>query len=301
VIYLDRSRAPETEAWLFHTAEVPLQEGEYPLGEAERVVRKRNKYAYSQSLALLKEAQRIGIPENGSVYHGDDPNILLLGGVHETIFRGLKSKGADLDASSARGLSNNASGASSENASNERSDGLLRGHTTPWLKFLYSPKAISAQSAADELPSDFVWSAVQDEEHQLVISRSSIKRTPATLALLPSVAIRAKRSGTLAAWAFLSPDGSIASLHTEDQHRRRGLAKAIGKRLMEGVGTSQMEDGRKHFEDVAEGQTWCHSDTAEDNWGSIGVAKALGGQPGWRCYWTQVDLEEVKKASIEDV
>ncbi len=35
---------------------------------------------------------------------------------------------------------------------------------------------------------------------------------------------------------------------------------------------------------------WAHSDVAEDNVESAGVAKALGGQEGWRVRWVSVDL-----------
>lgn len=135
--------------------------------------------------------------------------------------------------------------------------------------------------------------------------------------------------GELIAWAFLAPDGSLASLHVQPAHRGRGIAKAVCRRLgervrdqddekgwgmgfaalpslafasaMEGVGgeeqVGEKEEEWRDWEDMravrAEG--WMSGDAAEENEGSRGVMKSVGGKDGWRVRWVGVDMEEVRK------
>lgn len=125
------------------------------------------------------------------------------------------------------------------------------------------------------------------------------------------------RGGDLIAWAFLGLDGSLTSLHVEPPHRGKGLAKAVCRRLFgrlreEGgemgfrplplplpLPTAVVRDGAEDEAaaggEVSDGEEGLvHSDVAEGNVESAGVAKGLGGQVGWRVRWVGVDLGMVR-------
>ena len=136
------------------------------------------------------------------------------------------------------------------------------------------------------------------------------------------------------AWAYIGADGSLTSLHVEPEHRNLGLAKAVTRRLLgcladdaAGMGFRDVEcvtvDGSKDDSDSNDGGSkdddnerarkgeygrggkgWAHSDVAEGNVGSEGVARGLGGKEGWRVRWVGVDLgavlgeEEEERAAV---
>ncbi|KAF4595696.1 hypothetical protein GQ602_001309 [Ophiocordyceps camponoti-floridani] len=64
-----------------------------------------------------------------------------------------------------------------------------------------------------------------------VVSRSDIPRTPEFLYGLPSLVIKSEDE-TPVAWAFLGVDGSLISLHCEEHHRRKGLARKLAVKLL---------------------------------------------------------------------
>ena len=146
-----------------------------------------------------------------------------------------------------------------------------------------------------------------------MLSRSDIPRTEATLAMLGCVAIRHLSSsategqkdddeeaatterqadGDLVAWAFLGVDSSLTALHVEPAHRRKGLARAVSRRLFEKLARDPISMGFSPVRE-AEEDGWVCSDVAEDNAESVGVVKGLGGQEGWRVRWIGVDLRRV--------
>ena len=180
-----------------------------------------------------------------------------------------------------------------------------------YQKFLFRPATIAraveddaagGKEAARLAGLGLAWTTVREGEFGLVASRTEIPRSGRTMRLLGSVGLRRRRStdggtgeeedGELVAWAFLGPDGSLTSLHVEPAWRGRGLGKLVTRRLFGLLGRGEGESG---FGDVGVGQEWCHSDVATDNQGSIGVARGLGGEEGWECFWGWVDLGEVER------
>ena len=137
--------------------------------------------------------------------------------------------------------------------------------------------------------------------------------------------------GDLVAWAFLSSDGSLSSLHVQPAHRGKGVAKAVCRRLCErlrdegaGMGfaalpagvaaaaesAARVSEGNGGVEMEAKGgkegegwegmrrglsEGWLSSDVAEDNVGSQGVLRAVGAIEGWKIRWVGVDLECVRR------
>ena len=206
--------------------------------------------------------------------------------------------------------------------------GCIRGHTVPYIKFLFTPENVARGGLVtgeeggekgttnEGLPHDLAWSTVHEAEFPLVMSRTEIPRKERTMRLLGSVGVRRRTSTTegnttaattatpsegsasapiseLIAWAFLGPDGSLTSLHVEPEFRGKGLGKLLTKRLF---GLLLKGEAASGFRDVKEGEAWAHSDVAKDNGGSIGVARGLGGGEGWECFWGWVDLSKVRTA-----
>ena len=191
----------------------------------------------------------------------------------------------------------------------------------PYQKFLFRPETVAraaANNTADEVGEEtalleelgLAWTTVREGEFPLVASRTAIPRSGRTLRLLGSVGLRRVvgasfgpsspfvspaplgEEGPLVAWAFLGPDGSLTSLHVEEEFRGRGLGKLVTRRLFTVLGRGGAEAG---FVGVREGEEWGHSDVAVDNKGSVGVARGLGGGEGWECFWGWVDLGEVER------
>ena len=108
----------------------------------------------------------------------------------------------------------------------------------------------------------------------------------------------AEQEGELVAWAFLSHDGSLSSLHVTPAHRGQGLAKAITRKLMQelvqdplGMGFHARLGGDDDDDGAVRG--WVSADVAVGNEESKGVVRGVGGKEGWRVRWVSVDLGRV--------
>ncbi|KAJ9648416.1 hypothetical protein H2199_001271 [Coniosporium tulheliwenetii] len=272
VAFLDRSRRPETELWIFLSGQVPgrcnglLNEGSTcpPCNEAV--------LATLRHISTLPRPEPVGSAldpptENGTtdtpsqdehLRHRDSsfpvssylshlayPSILLLGAAHNLPVRILEQ--ANLIRTEWPGIG------------------------IPYLKYVFR---------LSDLPRR---------------ARSAIPRTQDTIMRMPSVAVFSSSSKdeggsngeTLVAWAFMGLDGSLTALHVEADFRGRGLAKAVVGRLF--------REHLKVFGEVGlEEEGWAHSDVAVENWESRGVAKSLGGTEGWEVFWVRVDLERLE-------
>ena len=94
-------------------------------------------------------------------------------------------------------------------------------------------------------------------------------------------------------------------MHVEPEHRGKGLAKAVAKRLFGKLGVDRGEVGFRAVEGEKDGGGcgdgdgggdggWAHSDVAVENRESAGVARAVGGRQGWVVRWCHVDLGRVR-------
>ncbi|RAL12227.1 uncharacterized protein BO97DRAFT_470438 [Aspergillus homomorphus CBS 101889] len=132
----------------------------------------------------------------------------------------------------------------------------------------------------------------------LVRSRTVIHRSDATLAVLPGAAVYVDRDGCgdedgekkgeeeeedPVAWAFLGPDGSLATLHVEEEYRGQGLA---GRVASEAMRRGMVEDER--WKDY--GELLVHTNVAMGNGASRRVMRKLGGRVGWTVTWTVVEV-----------
>ncbi|MCJ1394071.1 hypothetical protein MMC18_006949 [Xylographa bjoerkii] len=323
-LYLDRSRAPETECWLFSTLELPaaLQPASPPQSET---------HALPHLLALLSHISTLPLP--ASYPTTQSSSLLLLGSVHRSVLQALV--GAPIPPHAGRKVISGPSAQAGSTHSGNTADGTsradrvhgewrgssatrggcVRGHTVPYRKYLFRPATIARTTAEDRAGDGVLeglgleWTTVREGEFELVASRTEIPRSGRTMRLLGSVGLRRKagvrrnggheggEDGQLVAWAFLGPDGSLTSLHVEPECRGKGLGKLVTRRLF---GLLAQRGETSGFGDVRVGEEWCHSDVAADNAGSIGVARGLGGEEGWECFWGWVDLGEVGRRVVSD-
>ena len=222
----------------------------------------------------------------------------------------------------------------SANPNNPGAGGVIRGHTVPYTKFIVPPYTREQELAFRKEDNEFLadlglgltWGTVHPQDLPLVISRTEIPRKARTLELLPSFAIWKASSDDLhgtsnssedskateddedscssedpsskpIAWSFLGPDASLCSLHVEPSYRKRGLAKKLARQTFAGLLDDRhlLEREEPAFHGLSREQAYNHSDVSHDNVGSIAVAKAVGGNPGWECFWGWVDLDVVDR------
>ncbi|KIW03900.1 uncharacterized protein PV09_04743 [Verruconis gallopava] len=269
IAFLDRTRRPETECWLFTSGEVPnrcslssqakhCDDCKAALVAVLDAVFSSNVPESNHSAETMKQAS----PEMQRALKGE---IMLLGAVNEVTAKIVWEATAN----------------TSTSAPADRAE-------VPYLKYLFRPEALPR---SQDLPTGFKWGKVRREEFALVRSRTSIPRQDQTLTLLPSMAIFPDDGENHApiAWAFLGPDGSLISLHTEPEFRGKGFAKSLASKLFrEGDFVTQTKSN------PAYSTVWYHADVALDNNSSRRVCKGLGGEEAWIVYWIRVDLKALK-------
>ncbi len=295
--YVDRTRAPETECWIFSTHEIPSSQHEPPDGSQQQQQQphdERLAEAKSQLLALLYAISQLPSPTPLIIIGSFASTLLpLLGPTALVPQPVVPRKLLDLP---------------------DSNDSLLTGLSVPYTKWLIAPPPPSQVPTA--LPPGYTFATLRRKELALTMSRTDIPKTEETLAQLGSLAIRYNPSaaattspedgqGELIAWAFIGVDGSLSSLHVEPAHRGKGLAKAVSKRLFAELAADPMKMG---FRPVGSGDNgggedgslgWAESNVAVENRESAGVARGLGGKEGWEVRWVGVNLDRVEGAVRE--
>ena len=275
VAFLDRTRRPETECWLFLSGEIL---GRCALSSSS----KRCVECQEALIAVIKALRASDVPEsihdeaalieaNPHMARALRGEVLLIGSLNEACYNILQATMPEVIIPPP-----------------------IRGIDEGWIKYIFRPSALPESA---QLADGFRWGSVQPKDFELVRNRTSIPRTDATLSLLPSLAVF--RSDEVdsppVAWAFLGPDGSLTSLHTEIECRGRGLAKLLVAKLFGGSNFSPRT--QRASDDVSKpgvdgSASWFHADTGVDNASSRAVCRALGGTEGWLVYWTRIDTNK---------
>ncbi|KAG6995468.1 hypothetical protein G7Y79_00045g081390 [Physcia stellaris] len=286
--WVDRTRRPETECWIFSTYEIshnactPQPHEAIPTPEAAT--------ARAQLLALLLAIAET--PWLESVEEGEEElPLLIIGSVHASLLP-LLAGNERLPASD---------GVISRLRPRGTKDGgtsVLGGVSGAYTKWIIPPSvSVSDSTAASKpegtLPPGCSFSAIKREELGRVVASTKIPRSEATLAGLGGVCVR-DAEGRVLSWGFLGVDGSLSSLFTEQGYRGRGLAKAVAGALVEGLGGEGEGSLGMRYRGIRDGEGWAHSDIDAGNKGSAAVARACGGRVGWECRWISVDLGKVK-------
>lgn len=157
-----------------------------------------------------------------------------------------------------------------------------------YFKYVFAPENEATQPGNDSfpLPQGYRFGEMQPHDLQVVLDRTDIPRTLHTLKQYVSVSLLYRDDPSPIGWGFLGKDASISSLHTEPEHRGKGLAVCLSKELLKRQGTAFAGQEAKK-------KSWGHADVSRDNLPSRRVMEKLGGVPMWKSMWTEVDLERI--------
>ncbi|KAI1333351.1 hypothetical protein F5Y16DRAFT_11232 [Xylariaceae sp. FL0255] len=253
--YLDFSRGPETELWIYSSLERAAAGGkdaETVTEEAE--VGSREREATACALALLREVKRqqdlyFGPPDSQRARERVYPT-LLVGNLGES----LRLRLAD----PATGVVFTTTGIYDK--------WLFTINDLPDIKLPSPPPSSSGEG-------EWSWGMAKVEDIPFMLSRSHIERKVRTMKLLASTVLYC--NGKPIAWAFLGPDSSLSSLHCEEPYRGKGIAKAVAIKIL--------RDHLKEYGNESPGYGWADVDPA--NTQSQGVCRSLRGQVRWQISW----------------
>ncbi|KAI1756671.1 hypothetical protein F4782DRAFT_277263 [Xylaria castorea] len=258
--YLDLSRGPETELWIFSSLETRsggVSGGEEGKEEEEDDDDEREEET-ACAVALLRQVKRLQdlyfAPGSERARDREFPTILV-GNLDEMLRERLVQAGLAIFA------------------------------TGLYDKFIFKADELPVVRLPEVLGEGgggarrLVWDRLRLEDIPLAISRSKIPRKVRTVKLLPSTALYLD-DGTPIAWAFLGPDSSLNGLHCEEPYRGRGIAKAVAVKVL--------QDHLKDYSD--DGYSW--ADVAPDNIQSQGVCRSLHGQVKWQISWSRLNLDQ---------
>ncbi|KAK5663289.1 hypothetical protein OQA88_3716 [Cercophora sp. LCS_1] len=252
--YLDLSRSPETECWLYCTIEDSASTID-PHSITLSLPASEVSTCDDLVLAILQRARRLGTDtQNCVVGHGK----MVLGSLNEVIRQRLIHRGVGMDKTPAV------------------EDGVEWEFCGKWL---FRVEALGGFGLG---VGEGTWDGVRRGDLEVVKARTRIPRQKETLLRVPSVVVRVGERPV--AWAFLGLDGTLMTLHVEEDYRGRGLAKAVACRLM-----------RDHLGDFGD-DGWGAADVLVSNHKSQAVCRSIGGKVAWTCSWAILDLTTVGEA-----
>ncbi|KAI1090416.1 hypothetical protein F5B19DRAFT_494469 [Rostrohypoxylon terebratum] len=194
--YLDFSRGPETEIWLYASLErrpyALAQAASSPAGGADV---DREEASAACARAVLEEVKR-----QRDAYSAERAKVsfVFAGALNETLRLALLNQG------------------------------LVFEFVSIFDKWIFRLEGLP--EVREPLEGGMRWEGVRREDIAFMLSRSKIPRTERTVSLLPSMAVY-RDDGTPIAWAFLGPDSSLSSLHCEEEWRGKGFAKAVAVKI----------------------------------------------------------------------
>lgn len=249
IIFADRSRHAESQIWVFNNLITK------PSLHALSLVQQETLKAHLTSLIFfLKEAE---VPEAPGWPFSP---ILRFGCLHEYITAAFVELGKENDAIP---------------------------YITHWNQWNISISDFSSNAKQKRvLPEGFSVGRVPEEQLDIVLATSSIKRQASTMLMLPNVGLlNAKEE--LVAWGYIGIDGSFATLYVLPEYRGKGLASLVAVELLGRL-------SRGDFADLGyQGESgWAHSDVHDGNRESEGVMKSLSGKVGWKSSYLWFDSDK---------
>ncbi|KAI0854261.1 hypothetical protein F5Y00DRAFT_4052 [Daldinia vernicosa] len=200
--YLDLSRGPETEIWLYASLErrpgTPLASGAEELATAAECA-----YQILRQVKTLREAFYAPGTEHAAVQRREGldlrPGRVLAGTLSEATRLALLNRG------------------------------VVFGYVSVFDKWMFSLGGLP--EVPSPLAEGMEWRPVRREDIPLMLSRTNIARKERTIVLLPSMAVY-RSDGTPIAWVLLGPDSSLSNLHCEEEWRGKGFAKAAAVKIL---------------------------------------------------------------------
>ncbi|KAL9623984.1 MAG: hypothetical protein Q9160_001737 [Pyrenula sp. 1 TL-2023] len=150
---------------------------------------------------------------------------------------------------------------------------------SPYMKYIF-PMASFSEPVT--LPPQYEFCDLQRSHLDAVISRTEIPRSIPTLLSMYSGGIVHDSHPNPIAWGFLGFDGSLSTLHTEPEHRGKGLGVQMSRHLFQDQGAV-----------FSSGTDWAHADVGEDNQQSRRVMEKIGGRVMWQNCWVEVELAKL--------
>ncbi|KAI1341597.1 hypothetical protein F5Y15DRAFT_361826 [Xylariaceae sp. FL0016] len=197
--YLDLSRGPETELWLYSSAERgggdDDDDGD---GDGDGDDDAEGECA-AYGVALLAEVRRRRAAYLAGGHAREEAETVLVGSLSERT-RGMLVRA-----------------------------GMVFPYAEVYDKWVFRVEDLP--DVASPLREGMRWDVVRRGDIGLVLGRTHIQRKERTVKLLRSTAIYLE-DGTPIAWSFLGPDSSLSSLHCEEPFRGKGLAKAVAVKLL---------------------------------------------------------------------
>lgn len=176
--YLDLSKGPETEMYLYTTLEDADDMAAVPDDEVELVL--------DLAVALLRRGKLAAeeVVRSGAFELARGAGFLV-GGLHQPTYELLCSR-----------------------------RGLTSSYWNPHHAWLFRLDRLPALPAGAEPGPELRWDVVRREDVPLIASRTHIPKVEATLMSEPSVGVR-DADGTLVAWGFMGVAGTLSTLHVE--------------------------------------------------------------------------------------
>ncbi|PSS10718.1 hypothetical protein M430DRAFT_36953 [Amorphotheca resinae ATCC 22711] len=246
ILFADRSRHEESQIWIFN----PIITSPSPLSQSQQDALTSH---LTSAILFLKG---VTIPEAPGWPFSP---ILRFACLHETIGSSLRKI------------------AESRNA---------MPYITEWNAWNVSTSAVSNSAESKPLPEGFTVARVPEDQLDIVLATSTIKRLPSTYLILPNVGLL-NQEGTLVAWCYVAIDGSIATLYVLPEYRGKGFASYVAKELLARL-------SRGEFKDMGyDGKSgWVHADVKAGNTPSEGVMKSLGASVSWTTSYMWVDSDK---------
>lgn len=150
---------------------------------------------------------------------------------------------------------------------------------TAYGKYIFT-RDVFDSSFPHDLPEGYTFGKLGDTHYDLVRSRTRIYRSDESLRHMHGVGVyRTDQTKEPIGWAFISLDGSLATLHVEPGHRGKGLAVQLAKETM------RRGDGG--------GDGYAHTDVDLENSASRRVMEKIGGQLKWTVAWVVVEVVDL--------
>lgn len=247
ILFADRSRYEESQIWIFN----PIITHSAPLSQPQQDA------LTSHLVSVILFLKGISIPE--ALGWPFSP-LLRFACLHEAFTRTLENITRPRDAMP---------------------------YITRWNTWIISTLASSSSvRESRQLPDGFKVGRVLEDQLDIVLATSTVKRQPSTYLILPSVGLLNEK-GLLVAWAYIGIDGGLATLYVLPDYRGKGLASYVAEELLRRLDVGDFKD--MGYDGKSK---WVHSDVKARNEGSEGVMKSLGGKVWWTSNYVWVDSDK---------
>jgi hypothetical protein len=256
--YIDRSCRPETEAFIFCSWE--SENGSS--GSEEEQITLMKAFAAEAKKLVLPPSQHPEVADSWAASPGD----ITFGAVHEKTATIMRK-------------------ANVLHVPKLANDGI----SIPFRTYIFRLERQGSNGEGDKaadrsLPVGLRWDVLQPAHLTLVRARQAYPRLEKTLATMPGIALFSDSQDDPIAWALIGLDGSLTSLHVEEDWRRKGLGVLVARKIFQdGMATFWKHSG-------ASDPPFAHAYVAEGNIASESLMRKTEGVSAWNVHWIHTNL-----------